>query len=81
MEMRVKCGGGDTSTDGIYKTVHFSLNVDDLQIDTKDFLSHNKDFVSPPAYLLAVKNLVYQQLADVLSMPHSSTGCQTNSMW
>ena len=91
--MRFKCSGGDTSADGICETITFALNVDDLQfdtqgflslalqIDTQSFLSLARSFVSPPAYLLAIENLVYQQLADMLSPPHLNTGCQANSMW
>ena len=45
--MRGECGGGYTSADGICKIVHFSLNVDDLQIYTQDFLSHSKEFCKP----------------------------------
>ena len=40
-----------------------------------------RSLVRPPANLFAVENFVYQQFADVLSPPHSNTGCQANYMW
>ena len=55
--MHVRCGGGDTSTDGICKTVHFSLNVDDLQVNTEGFLSHSKEFCQSSRVFVGTQEL------------------------